>query len=486
MISDKGDSPGAAPLWRLLQSTAAALLAVRSGVSGTVALGQVDGALRPGTQALLFQVLRSLARAEHLRRQLAPRPPPAEADALLCVVLALGWRSADAPYEVFTLVNQAVEAAKRHPATQAQSGFINACLRRFLREQEALVKRADGDPVARWNHPAWWISRLKNDHPQCWQQILQADNQHAPMTLRVNTRKTTVAAYLARLEDAGIGASASGLYGVQLHRPAPVHAVPGFADGVVSVQDAAAQMAAPLLLGGLSPAPKTAGRPLVLDACAAPGGKTAHLLEIADLQVTALDIDPLRCERINQSLERLGLQAHVVAGDAAQPGAWWDGVLFDAILLDAPCTASGIVRRHPDVPWLRRASDIAQLAAVQARLLATLWPLLRPGGRLLYCTCSVFRSEGSGQMQTFRAHNTSALLLPSPGHLLPHFDANGKGLPDNPVGDHDGFFYALLEKRAFAADVGAAGHDAGPAVPGADDGTDAGGGGDPAPAGALA
>ena len=484
MISDKGDLPGTVPLWRLLQTTAAALLAVRSGVSGTVALGQVDSALRPGTQALLFQVLRSLARAEHVRRQLAPRPPPAQADALLCVVLALGWRSADAPYEVFTLVNQAVEAAKRHPATLAQAGFINACLRRFLREHEALVSRAEGDPVARWNHPAWWTRRLKNDHPQRWQEILQADNQHAPMTLRVNTRKTTVAAYLARLEAQGISASASGPYAVQLHRASPVHAVPGFADGMVSVQDAAAQMAAPLLLAGMEAVPQTAARPRILDACAAPGGKTAHLLEIADVHVTALDIDPLRCERIAQTMQRLGLQSTIVAGDATQPGGWWDGELFDAILLDAPCTASGIVRRHPDVPWLRRETDVAQLALVQARLLHALWPLLRPGGRLLYCTCSVFRSEGSGQIQTFLAHNTSALLLPSPGHLLPHFDANDKGVPDNPLGDHDGFFYALLEKRTLAADAGAAGHDAGPAVPGADKGADSGRG-EPAPSGAF-
>ena len=188
--------------------------------------------------------------------------------------------------------------------------------------------------------------------------------------------------------------------------------------------------------------------PRILDACAAPGGKTAHLLESMDCDVTALDLDPARCARITQTLERLGLQARVVAGDASRPPDWWDNTFFDAVLLDAPCTASGIVRRHPDVPWLRRETDIAQLALVQARLLRSLWPLLRPGGRMLYGTCSVFRSEGSEQIQTFLAHNTDARLLPSPGHLLPHFDANDGSLPDNRSGDHDGFFYALLEKHA--------------------------------------
>jgi 16S rRNA (cytosine967-C5)-methyltransferase len=436
-------APGAPPLWRLLQGAAGVLMAVRSGVSGTAALNQVEAALRPGVQALVFQVLRSLARAEHLRTQLAARKPPPPTDALLCVVLALGWRAEDAPYEVFTLVNQAVEAAKRSPVTQAQAGFINGCLRRFLRERDALVARSDLDPVAVWNHPAWWIKRLQKDHTDRWQEVLRADNRHAPMTLRVNARQSTPAAYLERLHAANIAAVPSGLFGVCLQQALPVHLVPGFDEGMVSVQDAAAQLAAPMLLDGLQ-----AGASLrVLDACAAPGGKTAHLLELADCQVTALELDATRCERIHQTLGRLHLQAQVVAGDASRPAQWWDGALFDAILLDAPCTASGIVRRHPDVPWLRRESDIAQLAATQARLLHSLWPLLRPGGRLLYCTCSVFRSEGSGQIETFLAHNTDALLQPSPGHLLPHFDPNSQSVPDNRTGDHDGFFYALLEKR---------------------------------------
>jgi 16S rRNA (cytosine967-C5)-methyltransferase len=270
------------------------------------------------------------------------------------------------------------------------------------------------------------------------------------MTLRVNARKAAPAQYLSMLSAAGTAASALGEQGVVLDRPRPVHEVPGFADGVVSVQDAAAQWAAPMLLRGLN----IPARPLrILDACAAPGGKAAHLLELADAQVTALDIDPARCERIRETLGRLGFEARVIAGDAGQPSAWWDGQPFDAILLDAPCTASGIVRRHPDVRWLRRESDIAQLAKLQARLLAVLWPLIAPGGRLLYCTCSVFRAEGETQAQTFVAHNKDASLRPGPGHLLPQTGAKADGVPDNLEGDHDGFYYALFEKSAVPGPV---------------------------------
>lgn len=432
------------PLWRQLQAVAAVLQAIRSGVSGTAALADVAVDLRPGVQALTFHVLRSLGRAEALRQLLANRTPPPPADALLCTALALAWCAEDAPYEVFTLVNQAVEAAKRSAATQPQASFINACLRRFLRERDALVASTDKNPVALWNHPKWWIGRLQKEWPDRWQAILAANNRHAPMTLRVNARRSGVVPYLQTLKDAGLNAAAAGSHGVTLAQPKPVQDLPGFAQGVVSVQDAAAQLAAPLLLSGL----KASGPLHVLDACAAPGGKTAHLLEIADCRVTALDVDPARCERIHQTLQRLDLQAQVLVADAANPSAWWDGQLFDAILLDAPCSASGIVRRHPDVRWLRRESDIAQLAVIQARLLKALWPLVKPGGRLLYCTCSVFRAEGEDQIQTFLAHNTHAVLLPSPGHLMPLNGVNGDAVPDNPACDHDGFYYALLEKRA--------------------------------------
>jgi len=433
------------PLWRQLQGAAFLLMAVRAGRSMTAALEDVDAAIRPGVQALGFHALRQLGRAEALRQQLASRPPPPEADALLCVALALAWSEENAPYTPHTLVDQAVEAAKRSEDTRHQASFINGCLRRFLREREALLAQTEKHPQAVWNHPQWWIDRVRKDHPGQWQAILKANNARAPLVLRINERKTTPALYLQELTAINMIATPVGRHGLVLHQAQAVPTLPAYAQGHFSVQDAAAQMAAPLLLEGLRPA--DGGRLRLLDACAAPGGKTAHLLELADAEVTALDIDARRCERIVQNLQRLGLQADIRVGDAARPEAWWDGRLYDGILLDAPCTASGIVRRHPDVRWLRRPTDIAQLAALQVRLFDALWPLLRPGGRLLYCTCSVFRAEGEQQAQTFVTHHKDALLMPSPGHLLPQSGVSETVFPDNLKGDNDGFYYAIFEKR---------------------------------------
>jgi 16S rRNA (cytosine967-C5)-methyltransferase len=430
------------PLWLQLQAVSQVLQAIRQGQSGTAALEEVVAAIRPGVQSLSFEILRSLGRAQGLRKLLALRAPSSQVDALLCAALALLWRTEDATYDAFTLVNQAVECAKRTPAIKPQAAFVNACLRRFLREREALVARTDADLVARWNHPGWWIAQLQVDWPDQWKAILTQAAQHPPMVLRVNAQRGTPAQYLSMLKNAGMGARLTGQYGVTLDSACAVQRLPGFQDGWVSVQDSAAQLAAPILLSGL-----TTGRQLrVLDACAAPGGKTAHLLEISDAIVTALEIDPTRCSRIHETLSRLGLQADVKAADAADLATWWNGEPFDAVLLDAPCSASGIVRRHPDIRWLRRPTDIAQLAALQARLLARLWPLVKPGGRLLYCTCSVFRAEGEAQVQAFLSSNNSAVLLASPGHLLPRADVSGTASADNPFCDHDGFYYALLQK----------------------------------------
>ncbi len=436
------------PLWQQLQGAAALLLAVRSGRSVTAELERVAPALRPGVQALGFHGLRWLGLAQALRDQLASRAPPPEADALLCLTLALAAPpEGDAqalPYAAHTLVDQAVEAAKHSDATRHQASFINGCLRRFLRERDALLAGCVSKPQALWNHPQWWIDRVRKDHPDVWQEILRANNQRAPLTLRVNTRQISRTDYLAALNDAGVAAHAVGEHGISLDDSRPVTGLPGYAQGWFSVQDAGAQMAAPLLLEGLT---ATGERLRLLDACAAPGGKTAHLLEMADADLTALDMDASRCQRVHQNLQRLGLQATVQAADAGAPDAWWDGRLFDGILLDAPCTASGIVRRHPDVRWLRRPTDIPQLAAQQHRLLEALWPLLRPGGRLVYCTCSVFLAEGQGQIETFVTHHTDALLRPSPGHLLPQNSGRAQVFPDNLGGEHDGFYYAVLEKQ---------------------------------------
>ena len=437
------------PLWQQLQAVAQALAQVRRGVSGTAALEAVPSALRPGVQALLFQALRQLGRAQALRAQLASRTPAPLPDALLCTALALAWDPDNAPYEPHTLVNQAVEAAKKTRSLQMQANFLNACLRRFLRERDALVKATDNDVQSQWNHPDWWVKRLQQDHPDHWQAILRANNLAAPMTWRVNTSRISREALQVDWANHGLTSQPVGEQGLVLAQAHSVRDIPGFAEGMCSVQDAAAQCAAQILLKDFAPADKALR---ILDACAAPGGKTAHLLEMLNdrSEVTALDIDPQRCERIAQNLQRIGRSARVIAADAALTKTWWDGQLFDAVLLDAPCTASGIVRRHPDVRWLRREADIAKLAAIQKNLLKQLWPLVKPGGRLLYCTCSVFRAEGENQAKTFVEHNTNARLLPSLGHLRPQSATTEALLVDNLSGDHDGFYYALFEKQPAA------------------------------------
>jgi len=432
------------PLARLLGHTADAIQAVRAGRSLTEVLANCPSEVRPGVQALSFHVLRHLGQAQAAREWLAPKPPPKAIDSLLVSALALLWPGGEAPYPDHTLVDHAVTAARqRLPASAA---FVNAVLRRFVREQSAVLKATQRTVAGRTNHPQWWVDRLQADWPEHWQALLAANDRRPPMTLRVNTRRGSVATYLARLSEAGLPGRAVGAHGVLLDAPCPVSRLPGFADGDVSVQDAAAQRAAPLLLAGTPLAPGAR----VLDACAAPGGKTAHLLELADLDLLALDHDAARLMRVDETLQRLHLKARSKAGDASRPDTWWDGQPFDAILLDAPCTASGIVRRHPDIRWLRRSSDVPALAALQAKMLDALWPLLKPGGRLLYCTCSVFKAEGQAQIDAFLQRQTGARLLPapaSPGHLLPLPDNETAVAGPDPAVTGDGFFYALLHKN---------------------------------------
>jgi 16S rRNA (cytosine967-C5)-methyltransferase len=476
------------PLARLLDAAADAVQAVREGRSLTDALLQAPPALRPGAQALSFHVLRWLGAAQQLRQQLAPKAPPLRVDALLLCALALLWplpAGLQGPaYAEHTVVDQAVNAARQR--TPAAAGFVNAVLRRFLRERDDQVRHALTQPLAAFNHPAWWVQRVRQDWPAQWQALLQAANQHPPMTLRVNARRGNAQGYVQRLAALGIPATALSDVAVLLERPRAVQELPGFAEGELSVQDAAAQLSAPLLLGlplpehltqpapvapaappstvslaGLGreatpaapvplPARALPAQPLpagarVLDACAAPGGKTAHLLEQAELDLLALDSDPLRLARVQDTLNRLQLKADLRAADARDTAAWWDGRPFDAILLDAPCSASGVVRRHPDVRWLRRPEDIAALAQVQAQMLDALWPLLKPGGRLLYVTCSLFKAEGQQQIEAFlqRAGEALPTVDPrAPGHLLPLPDNSGRAAV------HDGFFYALLHKPA--------------------------------------
>jgi 16S rRNA (cytosine967-C5)-methyltransferase len=445
---------GQAPaLARLLEQTADAVQAVRGGRSLTDVLAACPGPLRPGTQALSFLVRRRLGAAQAVRALLAPRTPPPAVEALLLSALALLWPDEAPPYTDHTLVDQAVTATRKRAPRSAS--FLNAVLRRFLREREALVAAALKQPTAQWNHPQWWIDRLKADWPDHWRGILAAAQARPPMCLRVNIRRFTGAQYLQQLESAGLAGRLVDAQAIVLDAPVPVDRLPGFADGAVSVQDAAAQRAGNLLAGaGLAPGAR------VLDACAAPGGKTAHLLELADLDVLALDSDPQRLARVDDALARLHLKARTQAGDGRRPADWWDGRPFDAILLDAPCSASGIVRRHPDIRWLRRSEDIAALGKIQSELLDALWPTLKPGGWLLYATCSVFRTEGEHQIDAFlQRRGTSGVHLDgrSPGHLLPLPD-NGSTGASSPgggagMGSHgvaDGFYYALLRKEPAA------------------------------------
>jgi 16S rRNA (cytosine967-C5)-methyltransferase len=433
-------NPASPALAHLLNHCADMVQGVLAGHSLTELLASVPGPARPGTQALAFDVLRRLGGAQAVRAQLAAKTPPREVDVLLVSALALLWPQPRPPYPDHTLVDQAVQAARQR--APAAAGFINAVLRRFLRERAALVAAAEHSPLGAFNHPPWWVERIKREWPAQWQGLLAQANERPPMTLRVNARRSNAAAYVQRLAAHGTLATAVGPHAVVLAEPRPVSQLPGFAEGEVSVQDAAAQRAAPLLIGsGLHAGAR------VLDACAAPGGKTAHLLELADLDLLALDADAQRLTRVQDTLTRLHLQATLRAGDARRPADWWDGRPFDAILLDAPCTASGIVRRHPDIRWLRRPEDIAALARVQAELLDALWPLVAPGGRLLYATCSLFHAEGQAQIDAFlqRLGAGAARLDPaSPGHLLPLPDNGSAGAA---APSADGFFYALLHKN---------------------------------------
>ncbi|SHH29336.1 16S rRNA (cytosine(967)-C(5))-methyltransferase RsmB [Massilia sp. CF038] len=394
----------------------------------TAATPQARGAI----QDIAYRTMRQLGRSEALLALMTSKAPePAMLASLLCCALSL-MDTPDGgapPYEEFTVVDQAVTVATSHPDMAHAKNMVNAVLRRFLREREELVKTVLLQPVARYNYPQWWIDTAKAAYPSDWQAILAAGNAQPPLTLRVNVRKTSVEAYLQLLTDAGLGARRIGPSAVRLDKAIGVAAIPGFDQGLASVQDAAAQLAAPLLdvQDGMR----------VLDACAAPGGKTCHILELADVQLTAIDSDPKRLLRIEENLARLQLTATLKAFEA-QTKVWWDGEPFDRILADVPCTASGIVRRHPDIRWLRRKGDALQLATLSGKILDNLWQMLRPGGKLLFVTCSLWPQESEAQAAAFAVRH-QATRLDAPGQLLP------AGAGDL---DHDGLFYALFQKNA--------------------------------------
>jgi len=378
------------------------------------------GTLRFGIQleAVLAQLLTKTLQDEPLRW-------------LLLVALYQLQYTRAAPYAI---VDHAVRCSAVLGKPQA-AGLINAVLRNFLRKREALLAKAAVNDTGRYAYPHWWIDKLRKQYPRYYTEILAAGNLHPPLTLRVNRRRISRDDYLQLLAQQELAATAVGADGATLARAVPVERLPGFADGLVSVQDAAAQLAAPLL--------DAQPRMRVLDACAAPGGKTTHLLELADLALTAIDHDAGRLARVQQNLSRLGLAAALKTADVNDVAVWWDGQPFERILADVPCSASGVVRRHPDIKWLRRASDPPRFVKQQQLMLDALWRLLASGGKLLYTTCSIFQEENSLQAADFLARHADARQLPLSGVRTLDGTPDGQLLPDN---EHDGFFYALLQK----------------------------------------
>jgi len=420
-----------APLAEALAAAAALVARVAAGRSLSAELERAEG--ETGSHAALadlcYGTLRRYGRLQAIVSALSRRAGTTDR-----LVEALLWCSFYAlesgRYAEYTVVDQAARACVAMQRSGAK-GYVNALLRNFLRARSGLEARLGADEVAHHWHPRWWIDRVRTDYPSAWEQILAAGNTHPPMCLRVNARRATTQTYAARLAAEGIAARCIGPQALLLEKPVPVDRLPGFARGEVSVQDAGAQRAASLLQ-------LQAGQ-RVLDACAAPGGKSSHILESASVDLVALDVDAARCAGIARDQERLGLRSQVRAADCTSPDSWWDGIAFERILADVPCSASGVARRHPDMKWLRRDADIAAFAVRQARILDALWRTLSPGGKLLYVTCSVFTEENDAVVGAFTARTPGAHRAPLP---------DGAAAQLLPGPEHDGFFFALLEKQA--------------------------------------
>lgn len=430
-------TPRSLPLSEAITISAQAIGEVLLGRSLTEVLDQLDAHERPIVQSLTFDALRKWVRSHELIKQFIPKTPPVEVEHLLSVAIALFLQSGaeGKGYAAHTIVDQAVKACSEYEPTMYAKGLVNAVLRKVsLAVQAENEKPYPPDPIPMF-FPPWWRASLKRNYSKFWQAMLIQQAQRAPLILRVNLKQHTRQEYQELLHQAGIVSepinSVAGIplnSALVLHEPVPVSDLPGFYSGAVSVQDAGAQIAAVLL------DPKPGER--VLDACAAPGGKTAHLLELAQCEMIALELDGQRLGKIGGNLDRLRLQSgdvQVVRGDASK-AAWWDGKLFDKILLDAPCSASGIVARHPDIPFLRREADIKALQLRQRAILEQAWKMLKMDGTLLYVTCSVFPEEGEEQAAWFVNEHADALRLSAPGQILP-------------AELNDGFFYALFKKN---------------------------------------
>lgn len=394
---------------------------------------QLDEADRGLYQQLVYGSVRYYLSLDELSRKLLEKPIKRK-ERIVQMLLMIGlyqlWQL-DIPEHA--IINETVDATKPLKKPWAK-GLLNAAMRRFQREREILLPKLQNQA----GFPGWLTRSLRQDYPDHWQAIMAECNQQGPMTLRVNLARQSRDAWLARADAAGLEVTPSDVTptAVTLAQATGVLMIPGFSEGEVSVQDEAAQQCALLL------APQKGER--LLDACAAPGGKTGHLLEAADIDLTALDIDAKRLERVQENLDRLQLKATLKAADASDLSDWWDKTPYDAILLDAPCSGTGVIRRHPDIKLLRRPKDIDFLAEVQATMLKQLWRALKPGGRLLYATCSILQKENSQQIERFLAQNPDAELqsLPITGDAEVPFGV--QWLPKS--GGHDGFYFALLHK----------------------------------------
>lgn len=393
--------------------------------------------LSPFSKALCFGVCRQFFRLNALAEQLVTKKPK-QTDVWLCLLLGL--------YELhflhkpdYAVVKETVNLVVQLKKTWAK-GLVNAVLRSYCRQQETLINTIKQDERYQLNHPQWLVEQVRADWPEEAHAILEQNDQHPPMTLRVNTRHTSTDHYLYELAKVGLQGEACPAVpsAIVLASPCAVTDLPGFTEGVVSVQDGAAQMAATLL--DLKPGLR------ILDACCAPGGKTSHILEQEPQldECVALDIDTLRLTRVQENMNRLQLEATLCQGDAANPDTWWDGEPFDRILLDAPCSATGVIRRHPDIKYLRTPEEVATIVQSQSALLEALWPLLAPGGRLVYATCSILAVENEQQIATFVKKHADCIhhsIAQHWGHPTPH------GWQILPGEQHmDGFFYSVLSK----------------------------------------
>jgi 16S rRNA (cytosine967-C5)-methyltransferase len=386
-----------------------------------------DAGHRAALQDLSYGTLRYLGSLRAVLKLLLHKPLSDERiHFLLLVSLYQLVHSKNAPHAV---VDHAVRAAG--VISPRVGGLVNAVLRNFLRKSTDLLARAANSVEGKYNHPEGWVKKLTAQLGAQAEAVLEAGNTHPPMTLRVNRRHSTVDDYMSLLQAQDIPAECVGEDAILLQQPIAVNKLPGFFDGASSVQDAGAQFSAGLL--------DVSDGMRVLDACAAPGGKTAHILECAEVEMVAVDKDEKRLQRVADNLQRLQLSASLAVGDALQPDTWWDGKLFQRILADVPCSASGVVRRHPDIKWLRRESDIAKFAAQQFDILTALWRLLEQNGKLLYVTCSVFQEENEQVISKFLKYRSDVRRIPIvlPSNIL------GQLLPND---QHDGFFYALLQK----------------------------------------